>query len=93
MQYTTTIADAALDALSAQFASRTPRAVDGDGDPTETAAEHVTRALDDFLASETTAAQMRAAQDAIASATTDAERKDALLAEYKMREQRLAVSR
>lgn len=87
MNYTTTINDAYVGALSVQFESRTPRATDAAGQPTETTVEHVARALDEFLAAEVKAARIAAATRDVTDAGDDATRKDALLAEYKLREQ------
>lgn len=87
MLFTHTINDALLSALSAQFESRTPIGRDGTGVPTETAAEHVTRALADQINREVLAARRAEADAAIRAAETardDTAWASALLARAKL---------
>lgn len=86
MQLTFTIPDDAIDALSAQFESRTPRKRDPD-DPkvfTEAAADHVARALDVWVNQELDAARKIAADAAVAAAKDDTTLSAALLAKHKL---------
>lgn len=88
-RFTFDIPDADLDALSEQFEARIPRATDDDGAFTETASEHATRAIqewiDELRTHEVRAARVRVAEAAVDEATTDAERQQRLLAAYRAR--------
>lgn len=84
MDITLTVPNTDVAALSAQWANRVPLLRDEDG-VTESAAEHVQRAYTEALDTELRAARLVAAAQAVKDATTDDERKTALLAEYKAR--------
>ena len=89
MTITLNVPNTDVAALSAQWVNRVPllRTVDEDGASTVTgsAAEHVQRAYTEALDTELRAARLVAAAQAVKDATTDEERKTALLAEYKAR--------
>lgn len=78
------VADPLVEALSVQFEARTPRAVDGDGDPTETAAVHVQRAVTEWLDGETAAARQGVAAAAVKAAKNDTELGAALVDQHKL---------
>jgi hypothetical protein len=78
------IPDADLPSVSAQFKDRTPPLVDEDGDRTESDADHVTRAITEWIDGELVAATKRAADARIGAATDDTELASALLARSKL---------
>jgi len=84
MRITIDILDTALPTVSAQFQDRTPPLVDEDGDRTESDADHVTRAITEWIDGELVAAAKRAADARIVAATDDTERASALLARSKL---------
>lgn len=81
------IPDADLAALSLQFEARTPIVRDDDQVPLETPAQHVERALTEWVASELLAARKGAAdraQQAAEEAKDDTALASALLARHKL---------
>lgn len=80
-----TIPDEDVDAMSAAWANRVPLLTDDKNVVTETAEEHLERAYDEYLDIELQAARVTVAREAVKTAKTDDELKDAMLVEHNLR--------
>ena len=88
MEIKLTILAPDVDSMSKQWESRVPRLTETDDEGVvtllESAVEHLDRAYKLYLSYELKAAKMNIARDAVKNAKTDAARKVALLAKYKL---------